>query len=454
MESGVKILIVDDEELLREGCRRLLEMSGYTVRTAGEADSGLRLAATDAFEIAFVDFRMPGMSGIDFIRRMQEISPSTDVVMMTGYASIEMAVEAMKNGARDYVAKPFEAEQILEIVRKLLQNRQAPRAPAEEGFSFIFNSRPLQIIGAGGRMQELFALIRKVAPTESTVLIQGESGTGKELVAKAIHALSPRQHKAFFAMDCGSLVESLFESELFGHVKGSFTGATATKHGAFELAHGGTFFFDEIGNISLNVQAKILRAIQEREIRRIGSAQTIPVDVRVIAATNLDLKSAVKTGQFREDLYYRLSVIPISLPPLRERSEDIDTLVDYFIRKHNKRRRFNPIEKIAAPVRDLFLRYHWPGNVRELENLIERAAVIEESTELTVQSLPPHLQLYGEQTGEAEDAGSLSLAEVEKEHIGRILQREANNISRAARILGIDRKTLYDKIRRYNLNLL
>jgi len=452
MTNEVKILIVDDEELLREGCRRLLEMSGYTVRTAGEADSGLRLAAADAFEIAFVDFRMPGMSGIDFIRRMQEISPATDVVMMTGYASIEMAVEAMKNGARDYVAKPFEAEQILEIVRKLLQNRQTPTAPAGAGFSFDFNGRPLQIIGGGGRMQELFALIRKVAPTESTVLVQGESGTGKELVAKAIHALSPRKDKAFFAMDCGSLVESLFESELFGHVKGSFTGATATKHGAFELAHGGTFFFDEIGNISLNVQAKILRAIQEREIRRIGSAQTIPVDVRVIAATNIDLNAAVNTGQFREDLFYRLSVIPIHLPPLRERLEDIDTLVDHFIQKHNKRRRQNPIDKVAGPVRDLLLHYPWPGNIRELENTIERAAVIEESTELTLQSLPPHLQLYGEKAGEAAASELLSLAEVEKEHIRKIMQNEENNISRAARILGIDRKTLYDKIRRYGLS--
>lgn len=453
MENAVKILIVDDEELLREGCRRLLDMSGYDVKTAGEAESGLRLAAAEVFEIAFVDFRMPGMSGIDFIRRMQEISPSTDVVMMTGYASIEMAVEAMKNGARDYVAKPFEAEQILEIVRKLLQHRQAPKVADSAGFAFTFNDRPMQIIGAGSRMQELYALIRKVAPTDSTVLVQGESGTGKELVAKAVHAFSPRKHKPFFAMDCGSLVESLFESELFGHVRGSFTGATATKHGAFELAQGGTFFFDEIGNISLNVQAKILRAIQEREIRRVGSSQTIPVDVRVIAATNLDLKDAVSGGQFREDLYYRLSVIPIVLPPLRERLEDIELLMDHFIQKHNKRRRHNPIGKVAEPVRELFQRYSWPGNIRELENMIERAAVIEESSELTLQSLPPHIQLFNERAGEKNSGAPLSLAEVEKEHIHKILQEEEYNISRAARCLGIDRKTLYDKIRRYGLSL-
>ena len=450
-ERTAKILIIDDEELLREGCRRLLEMSGYFVTTAADAEAGLRLALASEYEIALVDFRMPRMTGIEFIRKMQEISPGTDVVMMTGYASIEMAVEAMKNGAKDYIAKPFEAEQVLEIVRKLLQRREIPQAGTGNELSFLFNDKPMRIIGGGQAMQELFSLVRKVAPTDSTILIEGESGTGKELIAKAIHALSSRTSKPFFAMDCGALVESLFESELFGHVKGSFTGAIATKHGAFELAHGGTFFFGEIGNSSLNVQAKSLRAIQEREIRRIGATQTIPVDVRVIAATNLDLQTAVREGQFREDLYYRLSVIPIKLPPLRERSEDIELLLSYFIEKHNHRRRQKPIDRISAHVRNLFLQYPWPGNVRELENVIERATIVEENNEIGIQSLPPYLQEYFNRTIDGGRQETLPLEEVEKEHIGKSLQFHEGNISRTARSLGIDRKTLYEKIRKYNL---
>ncbi|HNW59444.1 MAG TPA: sigma-54 dependent transcriptional regulator [bacterium] len=453
MQEATHILIVDDEDLLREGCRRLLEISGYKVATAADAETGLQLAASGAFEIVFVDFRMPGMTGLEFIRRMQETSPATDVVMMTGYASIEMAVEAMKNGARDYISKPFEAEQLLTIVSRLEQRRQNPAPPPAHELAFVLNGKAIKIIGGGEVMQELFSLVRKVAPTDSTVLIEGESGTGKELIARAIHALSHRKNRPFFTMDCGSLVESLFESELFGHVKGSFTGATATKHGALELAHGGTFFFDEIGNISLNVQAKILRAIQEREIRRIGSTQTIPVDVRVIAATNLDLRAAVAAGQFREDLYYRLSVIPIRLPPLRERPEDIALLLDHFIQKHKKRRQHHPIDQIAPEVMELFQRYGWPGNIRELENVIERASVIEESNELRLQSLPPQLRHFAGQQEAPGKEEAQSLASMEKEHIRKVLIECAGNISRAARLLGIDRKTLYDKIRRYDLSV-
>ncbi|HOT97128.1 MAG TPA: sigma-54 dependent transcriptional regulator [bacterium] len=448
----LKILIIDDEDLLREGCRRLLEMAGYEVATAADAEEGLQKAASGAFGIVFVDFRMPGMTGIEFIRRMQESSPTTDVVMMTGYASIEMAVEAMKNGARDYISKPFEAEQLLEIVSRLARRHAPPASQPAGELDFTLQGKSIRIIGRVEAMQELFALVRKVAPTDSTVLIEGESGTGKEMIARAIHALSNRKNKPFYAMDCGSLVESLFESELFGHVKGSFTGATATKHGALELAHGGTFFFDEIGNISLNVQAKVLRAIQEKEIRRIGSTQTIPVDVRVIAATNRDLRAAVAAGEFREDLYYRLSVIPIRLPPLRERVQDIDILLDHFIQKHNKRRQQNPIEKISPEVLDLFRRYPWPGNIRELENVIERAAVIEAGTELRLHSLPPHLRSFPGQQEPAGPTEPRSLVDVEKDHIRKTLERCRGNISHAARLLGIDRKTLYEKIRRYDLS--
>ena len=444
-----KILIIDDEDLLREGCRRLLQMAGYAAAAAGDPAEGLRMATAERYDIVFVDYQMPGMTGIELIAQMQQISPATDMVMMTGYASIDMAVEAMKTGAQDYLAKPFEADKMLEIVRRLLQRRGSLGPSSENQLSFEHSGHPVQIIGASPAMTQLFSLLLKAAPTDSTVLIQGESGTGKEMVAKAIHAFSKRKNKPFFAMDCGSLVESLFESELFGHVKGSFTGAIATKHGAFELAHGGTFFFDEIGNISLNVQAKILRTIQEREIRRIGSTLTIPVNVRVIAATNLDLQQAVAQGQFREDLFYRLSVIPIHLPPLRERREDIPRLLDHFIEKHNQRRRHKPIEGISAQVQELFMAYSWPGNIRELENVIERAAVVEDGSEISINSLPPNLKKMAGSIGSTPALNSL--AEAEKSHILKSLQNHDWNISQSAKSLGIDRKTLYDKIRKYEL---
>ncbi len=451
MAPKTKILLIDDEDLLREGCKRLLEMAGYDVSSSAFPEEGLRWARSEAFDIAIVDFRMPGMTGIELIEKLRRVAPSIDIVMMTGYASIEMAVEAMKTGAQDYIAKPFEADQMLETVSRLLKKRGHLGPQADHNFTFEHGGQIVRLIGASPGMQELFAMILKVAPSDSTVLIQGESGTGKELVAKAIHSHSKRKNRAFIAMDCGSLVESLFESELFGHVKGSFTGATATKHGAFELAHGGTFFFDEIGNISLSVQAKILRAIQEKQIRRIGATQIIPVDARVIAATNLDLSAAVENGRFREDLYYRLSVIPIHLPPLRERRQDIPILTDFFITKHNQRRPHKPIENLSAEAAAIFNAHDWPGNVRELENVIERATVIEEGHQITVSSLPPNLQhLHNLEEGSGV-AKIESLAGLEKKHIHQVLKKVNWNISQSAKALGIDRKTLYDKIKKYGL---
>lgn len=448
-----KILIVDDEKLLAEGCRRLLQLAGYDATAVFTPEEGLRLAADRSFAIILVDYQMPGMTGLEFIAEARQIQPAADLVLMTGNASIDVAVEAMKRGAQDYLAKPFEPDKLLEMVARLQQRRGSLGPKPASGLLFTFNRQPVQIIGASPVMEELFALLLKAAPSESTLLIEGESGTGKELFARALHAFSRRKNRPFIAMDTGALVESLFESELFGHVKGSFTGAIATKHGAFELANGGTFFFDEIGNISLNIQAKLLRAIQEKEIRRIGSTQSIAVNVRVIAATNRELRTAVAAGEFREDLYYRLSVIPIRLPSLRERRDDIPLLLDHFIKKHNLRRRHQPIERVSEAVRELFQRYPWPGNIRELENVIERAAVIEEGREIDLRSLPPHLQSWSasDRDGEANDEGSL--AEMEKRHILHSLQKHDYNISRCAKTLGIDRKTLYDKIRKYQIQL-
>ncbi|MCU0644455.1 MAG: sigma-54 dependent transcriptional regulator [bacterium] len=298
-------------------------------------------------------------------------------------------------------------------------------------------------------MLEVYELVQKVAPTDSTVLITGETGTGKELIAKAIHYNSLRKDKPFLTVDCNSLVETLFESELFGHVKGSFTGAVATKHGSFELANGGTFFFDEIGNISLNIQSKILRVIQEKEIRRVGATETIKVDVRVIAATNKNLRQAVENDTFREDLFYRISVIPVHLSPLRERKEDIIPLANHFLEKYNQRRRraltgFHPI------VKENLLNYSWPGNVRELENIVERSVVIEDNDEITLSSLPSHLRGDSAQA-ETSSHEIVSLELLEKSHIIKALKATEWNRSKTARLLRIDRKTLYDKIRRYQI---
>jgi DNA-binding NtrC family response regulator len=447
--KSIKILLIDDDEILREACRRLLSESGYDVAVAANAEEGLQLIQLNSFHLVFVDYRMPGIDGLEFLRILQTTHPQIDVVMITAYATIEMAVSAIRQGAYDYLAKPFEAKQLLDLVNRVIEKHRLVSQSHPEELQFEMDSRVINIIGKSEGMQAVFKLLLKVAPTDSTVLILGESGTGKELIAKAIHAHSLRKTKPFFAMDCGSLVETLFESELFGHVKGSFTGAIATKHGAFELANGGTFFFDEIGNISLNMQVKILRALQEKEIRRVGSTENIHVDVRVIAATNLDLKEEAEKGTFREDLYYRLSVIPIQLPPLRERKEDIPLLVSHFIAKHNVRRRKRPIESVADDAMQALIEYNWPGNIRELENVIERAITIEDSSQILCSSLPTHIQKAQPRNAEVSHVPSLS--KIEKEHIAHVLAVTNWNISRAARMLEIDRKTLYDKVRKYGL---
>jgi len=447
LSQNINILLIDDNDNFRNSFCLLLNNAGYKVDTALNADDGLKLARTGNYKIAFVDYNLPGMNGIELLRKLKEENPDLDIVIITGYASLKMAVEAGRIGAYDYLAKPFDPEILFQLIQKII-NKNTPLPDNERtSFNIDFNGSPVSIIGKSAKMQNIFDLINKIAPAESTVLILGESGTGKELIARAIHAKSKRAKKPFFAMDCGSLVESLFESELFGHTRGSFTGAHATKHGAFELANKGTFFFDEIGNISLNVQAKILRAIQEKEIRRVGDTSTIKVDVRVIAATNIDLKQAVDEGNFREDLYYRISVIPIKLPSLRERKKDIPVLVDHFIKKHNSRRRGRDIYSISDEALKAITEYNWPGNIRELENVIERAIVIEESSIIGLKSLPAYIQsLGGEGCREI-----FSLADMEKFHIKKILKFTDRNISKAAKLLEIDRKTLYEKIRRYGL---
>ncbi len=449
--SDIQILVADDDAGIREGCARVLRGEGYQVYTAVDGLRALQALREREFDLALLDLKMPGADGMEVLRQIKQTHPATEVVMITGFATVETAVEAMRLGAYDYIPKPFPPNEVRQVVAKVLKKRELLAAAPEQEWKLELDGRTDLIIGDSPRMREVFRLVKKVAPTDATVLIYGESGTGKELIARAIHYNSLRRDKPFLTVDCGSLVETLFESELFGHVKGAFTGAVATKHGSFELANGGTFLFDEIGNISLAMQAKFLRAIQEREIRRVGGTTTIKVDVRIIAATNRDLRRCVQEGTFREDLYYRLSVIPIYLPSLRERKEDIPLLAQHFLQKYNQRRK-RSIAGISPEAMQLLCSYHWPGNVRELENVIERAVVIEEGTQITPESLPSHLRTE-EKPGLSPSSDIPTLEQMEKEHITRTLLATGGNRSRAAQILGIDRKTLYEKIKRYQIDL-
>ncbi len=446
MTDAVNILIVDDDEMYRHTFALILTEQGFDAAAAPNGSRGLEMLRRGNYSIVLVDYRMPDMDGLQFLRAAREINPKAEYVLVTAFSNVETAVEAIKLGAFHYIEKPTPAEKLIGLVQKIVEEQRFLDLPADAALHLTFDGMPLTLIGKSPAMRRVFESLLKAAPTDSTVLVLGESGTGKEVAAKAVHAASLRRDKPFVTMDCSTLVETLYESELFGHVKGSFTGAVATKHGAFEAAHSGTFFLDEVGNIPLSAQAKILRALQEKEIRRVGSTQTIRVDVRVVAATNVDLEKAVQEGLFREDLFYRLNVVPIRLPALRERKEDIPLLADYFIRLHRRQRRQTAAEGLSPEALELMLDYEWPGNVRELQNVIERALVIEESPLIRIGSLPPHLR-----ERRALEEEPLSLEAVERQHIRRVLESTNRNIAQTARLLGIDRKTLYKKIRKLGL---
>jgi DNA-binding NtrC family response regulator len=392
---------------------------------------------------------MPGLDGMDVLNDIKGNDPETIVIVITGYASIESAVEVMKKGAYDFVPKPFTPDSLRMIVKRALEKRELTLENVLLRAEFKENFSPKVIIGQSEPMKKVEDLVLKVSPTDSTVLISGESGTGKELVARAIHHYSRRKDKPFVVVDCGSLVENLFESELFGHVKGSFTDASETKYGRFELANGGTLFFDEIGNISMNIQIKLLRVLQEREITKVGSSRVIKVDVRIIAATNKDLQKAVKEGSFREDLFYRLSVVPITVPPLWERREDIPLLANHFLKKYNKKRKKN-VRAISDIAMKALIEYDWPGNVRELENAVERAVVLTENEVIE----PKDLFYYGlaVETHPQSNTNKIQrLIDVEKEHIIKTFTMFNNQIGKTAESLGIDRKTLRLKLKKYGI---
>ncbi len=445
------ILIIDDDPTIRDSCRQVLKREGYKVKEAQDGSEGLKLFKKESFDVVLLDLKLPGLDGMEVLSKIREENPETPVIIITGYASIKSVVEAMKRGAFNYLAKPFSPEELRLVTDKALKSKKL-------FFENIYLRQELEkkaefemIVGKSRTMQTVLDMVSQVAPTESTVLISGESGTGKELLAHEIHNHSPRRNAPFVVVDCGALVETLFESELFGHVKGSFTGAHETKHGRFEVADGGTIFLDEISNISLNIQAKLLRVIQEREVTRIGSSKPIKVDVRILAATNENLADLVRKEKFREDLFYRLSVVPLHLPPLRERKEDIPLLVEHFLEKYNRRARKN-INSISAEVKKALMEYDWPGNIRELENTIERAVVLSKGNEIEVESLVYHGISAGSSLFHLAGGKFKTLEDIEKEYIKAVLQAQYGNKSKTAKILRIDRKTLMAKVKKYKIH--
>jgi DNA-binding NtrC family response regulator len=443
------VLVVDDEAVIRRGIEKALEGRGIRATLASSGEEALDILKTDWFDVALVDVRLPRMDGLHLLKQIRAKHPDLKVVMITGYPTIDSAVECIKMGALDYLVKPFRLEDLEGVLRKAQRPVDSPPIP---GTNHELTKRHVlenMIIGKSPAIQAVFDRILKLAPTDSTVLITGESGTGKELVAKGIHSLSKRKDHEFVAVDCSSLVETLLESELFGHVKGSFTGAIQTKHGLFELANHGTFFFDEISNLTPNIQAKLLRVIQEREFMKVGDQRKIKLDIRILAASNQDLQKAIRRGKFREDLYYRLSVVPLRLPPLRKRREDIPLLVDHFLQRFSRKIK-RAVPDISQEALIILKEYAWPGNVRELEHTIERILILEDTDHIQARDLPSFItQRQGEFQMLSEDP--LSLQELEKRYIRFVLRRVKGKKILAAQILGINRKTLAMKIKKYGL---
>jgi len=443
------VLVVDDEAVVRNGINKALHTRGMTTKLAANGREALVLLGSHVFDLVILDIRMPDIDGVEVLKKIRSQYPETDVIMITGYPTIDTAVHCIKLGALDFLVKPFRLDDLDAALNKISSSSAPARKSIIESNGLRFDSKKKLIIGRSRPIKEIFEKIVKVAPTDSTVLITGESGTGKELVARAIHENSDRNNQEFVAVDCSSLVETLLESELFGHVKGSFTGANQTKHGFFELANHGTFFFDEISNLSMNIQAKLLRVIQEREFRKVGDQKKIELDIRIISASNINLEESVRSGDFREDLYYRLSVVPIRVPPLRRRKEDIPILVHHFLEKFSKKIKRN-MPEVSPEAMELLKEHAWPGNVRELEHIIERILILEDTDIIRTRDLPSFIsQREGDFQMFSEEI--FSLQELEKRYIRFVLRRTKGKKKEAADILGINRKTLGRKIKKYGL---
>jgi len=438
-----KLLIVDDELSVRDSLGKWFREEGYEVTTVENASDALTRLAEQRWDAALVDIKMHGTDGIELQRRMHEIDPELIVIIMTGYASVETAVTALKNGAYDYVTKPLDPDEIAHLVKNAIAHKRAAQENVLLRETVAEVARPGDLVGQSGPMHKVFDAIETVGPTDATVLITGESGTGKELVARAIHHASPRRFHPLVVIHCGALTETLLESELFGHEKGAFTGAQYRKKGKFEIAEGGTVFLDEIGDITLKTQTDLLRVLQEREITRVGGNQIVKVDFRCIAATNKDLEKLIEEGKFRPDLFYRLNVFRIELPPLRERREDIPLLVNHFVQKFslamNKR-----ITRVSPAAMNLLQEQPWLGNVRELENAVERAMVVGQEPELNEQDF-----IFKPPSSSGSGGPGKKLEDMERAHILRVVEECGGNQSHAAEILDIDRVTLYHKLKKY-----
>lgn len=443
MGKKTKILVVDDEEIVRESLCDWLDGVGHNVVSAASGEEALEIVKREKIKIMLADLVMPGINGIELMKKAQKIVPNLSTVIITAHATIQSAIVAIRDGAHDYIEKPFCPEKVELIIEKLIdhQNLVEENISLRQKIKERYNFKG--IIAKSTRMKKIIELIKTIAPTNATVLITGETGTGKEVIARAIHHLSQRRSKPFIATSCAALPESLLESELFGYEKGSFTGATERKIGKFEAAHKGTFFLDEIGEINANTQIHLLRALEEKKITRIGSHAEIPVDVRFITATNRELRAMVKQGEFREDLYYRLKVVAINLPPLRERREDIIPLADFFLKKYSAEYNKDLLD-LSPEVMEFMLNYSWPGNVRELENLIEHGIILSLDNTINMSELPQDIIQPSLNAGQ-------TIEEITKNHIIKVLEQTDGNISEAARILGIQRMTLYNKLKKYGL---
>ncbi|MFH1675200.1 MAG: sigma-54 dependent transcriptional regulator [Pseudomonadota bacterium] len=448
METRINILVIDDDAAMRDACYQALTRKGHDVMSAKSGKDGIALLDKWSFAVILLDLKLPNEHGIEILKQLKAQDPEAEVVIITGHGSIQTAVQAIKSGAFDVLTKPFTPNEVRRTVERAFKNRQLNIENVILKQTLKEKEKKEELISQSPAMAKVKEMVKMVAPTDSTVLIQGESGTGKGLVARKLHAMSPRQGHPFVVVDCGSLVSTLFESELFGHIKGAFTGADTTQYGKFEMANGGTIFFDEIANINLDIQAKLLKVVEEKAISKVGSHRVVRVDTRIVAATNKDLNKTIRKGLFREDLFFRLNVVSIHLPPLRDRKVDIPLLIDHFLDSYSAKQG-KTIYGISQEALAAMENYSWPGNVRELENMIERLVIFARGETITFQDL-----IYSNTTfSGVSDPETTTLEDAERQHIGKMLERFNGNITKTAESLGIDRKTLRAKIKKYNFVL-